>query len=67
MKKTLAILLCIVMMLGCVPALAEEPVVLTALWNTGGSQMNEENSVMKAIEEATGIRLLCNSSAEYAT
>ena len=67
MKKTLAILLSVLMLLGCMPALAEEPVVLTALWNATGTQMNEENSVMKAIEAKTGIRLLCTSSAEYDT
>lgn len=67
MKKNLAILLLVLMLLSCTPVLAEEPVVLTALWNSAGTQMNEENSVMKAIEEATGIRLQCSSSAEYNT
>lgn len=67
MKKTVAILFSVLMLVGCIPAFAEEPVELTALWSTAGSQMNEKNSVMKAIEEAIGVRLLCSSSAEYAT
>lgn len=70
MKKSLAILLCLLLALSAhTAAFAEtaEPIMLTALWNSTGSQMNEENSVMRAIEEATGIRLICSSSAEYAT
>ena len=67
MKKPLALILCLSMLLLSLPASADDVVELTALWSTTGSQMNEENSVMRAIEEATGIRLICSSSAEYAT
>ena len=50
MQRFLSVLLGLMLVVVCIPADAEETVVLTALWETGGTQMNEKNSEREAIK-----------------
>ena len=56
-KKLLALLLALCLCLGCMPALADDVPVVTYLSDAGGTTADKDNMVLKAIEEAIGVKM----------